>query len=245
MADPGLDRFREANTGLSALVSDELAGFFGALNLGKPEASRNALLEFVPLLVDQYGSVSESLALDRYDEQRVESGAGGTFRASAPTGGIPIEAVESKVRYLAGKLWETEPDLMLGDLSTAVDKYVKQPGRAVFSSNARREGARWARVPSGAKTCAFCLLLASRDAAYISRQSASQGKDGSRYHGACNCVATRIGRDDEYPPGYLPAESYEMYQTARDDAESTSVSDIAASMRRLYPEYLTDGVHAH
>lgn len=245
MADPGIDRFRDANTGLSALVSDELAGFFGALNLGKPEASRNALLEFVPLLVDQYGAVAESLALDWYDEQRASSSARGVFRATAPAGGIPKTAVESKVRYLAGALWTPEPEVMLSGLATSVDKYVKQPGRAVFPFNARREGARWARVPSGAKTCAFCLLLASRDAAYVSRQSASQGADGGRYHGLCDCTAVRIGPQDEYPPGYLPAESYEMYQTARDDAGSGNLNEIVASMRRLYPEYLTDGVHAH
>lgn len=222
-----------------------MKGFFGALDLGKPAAARDALSEFTPLLVEQYGAVAESLALDRYDEQRAISGAKGLFRATAPGGGIPPEAVESKVRYLAGSLWSPEPERMLGGLTTAVDKYVKQPGRAVFSSNARREGAHWARVPSGAKTCAFCLLLASRDAAYVSRRSASQGTDGGRYHGLCDCTAVRIGSKDEYPSGYLPAESYEMYQTARDDAGSGNINEIVSSMRRLYPEYLTDGVHAH
>lgn len=245
MADPDIERFRSANAGLSKLVNDELAGFFGALNLAKPEAARDALLEFVPLLVEQYGAVAESLALDWYDEQRALSGGSGSFRAIASAGGIPSGAIESKVRFLARALWTPGPDSMLGGLATAVDKYVKQPGRDVFPFNARREGARWARVPTGAKTCAFCLLLASRDAAYISRQSASQGRDGGRYHGKCDCVATRIGPQDDYPPGYLPAESYEMYQTARDDAGSGDLNEIAASIRRLYPEYLTDGVHAH
>jgi hypothetical protein len=243
VADPIIEQFRAANAGLSKLVRDELAGFFGTLNLAKPEAVRNALLEFVPLLVSEYGSVAETLALDYYDELRAASGAAGIFRAAAGAASIPESAVEAKIRYLAKQLWTPDPASMLDGLLTATDKYVKQPGRDAIAYNADREGARWARVPSGAKTCAWCLVLASRDAVYLSKKSA--GGDGHKYHGLCDCIPTRIASAKDYPPGYLPDDYYAMYQAAREESGSGNLKEISAAFRRLHPDAVTDAVHTH
>ncbi|UKA59168.1 VG15 protein [Arthrobacter sp. FW306-2-2C-D06B] len=248
MADPITEQFRAANAGLSKLVRDELEGFFGTLNLAKPEAVRNALLEFVPLLVSEYGSVAETLALDYYDELRAASGATGVFRAIAGADGIPGSAVEAKIRYLAKQLWTPDPASMLGGLLTATDKYVKQPGRDAISYNAKREGARWARVPTGAKTCSWCLVLASRDAVYLSKQSAGDRRGtgkGDAFHGDCNCAVVRIGKASDYPPGYLPDDYLAMYEAARADAASGDIKDISAAFRRLHPDAVTDAVHTH
>lgn len=243
MADPVIEQFRAANAGLSKLVRDELAGFFGTLDLAKPEAVRDALLEFMPLLVTEYGSVAESLALDYYNELRAASGASGVFRATAGAPGVPAMAVESKVRYLAGQLWTPDPASMLGGLLLAADKYVKQPGRNAIAHNADREGVAWARVPTGAKTCAWCLVLASRDAVYGSERAA--GGKGHKYHGLCDCIPTRIASAKDYPPGYLPENYYSMYQSARDEAGSGDLKDISAAFRRLHPGAVTDAVHTH
>lgn len=263
MADPVIEQFRAANAGLSKLVRDELAGFFGTLDLAKPEAVRDALLEFVPLLVDQYGSVAESLALDYYDELRAASGASGAFRAVAGAPGIPTVAVESKVRYLAGQLWTPDPAAMLGGLLAAADKYVKQPGRDAIAHNAKREGVAWARVPSGAKTCAFCLVLASRDAVYHSKQAAGDRRGtgkGDAFHGLCDCSVVRIGKASDYPAHYLPDNYLAIYENSAGDnspevrafIESLPADDknkqlkaAVFSMRRNFPDVVRDGVHTH
>jgi hypothetical protein len=240
-----LERFRSSTAELSRMVKEALEAFFLSLNLAKPEAVRDALLEFVPLLVEQYGAIAATLAAEWYEDLRLSSGASGAFRAVTVPSGIPLAAVEAKVRYLAGHLWTPEPERMLAPLLTATDKYVKQSGRDAIQWNADREGARWARVPSGPKTCSWCLILASRDAVYISERSAFLREDGETYHGACDCIAVRIGSDEDYPENYLPAEYYEMYQAARDDSGSGKMDEIAASMRKLFPEYVTDGSHSH
>ena len=237
-----LERFRLANAELSRLVQADLEAFFRSLNLSNPAAVRDALLEFMPVLTAQYGDVAATLAADWYDETRAASGAAGRFRA-ATAPGVPTEAVEAKVRYLAGNLWTPDPAAMLGGLLVAADKYVKQPGRDTMASNAKREGVRWARVPTGKKTCSWCLVLASRDAVYASKQSA--GGDGHKFHGACDCVATRIAKASDYPAGYLPDDYYAMYQAARSEAGSGDIKDIAASFRRLHPDSVTDAVHNH
>lgn len=239
-----IERFRSANSELSARVKAELEAYFGALDLSKPEAARNALLEFVPLLTEQYGAVAATLAADWYDELRLASGSTSAFRTvTAPA--VPAAAVQSQVRFLAGHLWSPEPMAMLGGLLASTDKYVKQPGRDTVAFNAEREGVRWARVPTGGKTCSWCLIIASRDAVFLSERSATKRADGGRYHGACDCQAVRIADDDDYPEGYLPSEYYEMYTTARDEAGSGNMGEIATSMRRLFPNFVNDGVHSH
>ncbi|MFS0718857.1 hypothetical protein ABC337_04990 [Arthrobacter sp. 1P04PC] len=239
-----IERYRSVTTELSARVADELAAYFAALDLSRPEAVRNALLEFLPVLVAQYGQVAEVLAMDWYDELR--AGAAGSFRVTAPAAAsVTTDRIEKKVRYLAGQLWSPEPAAMLGALKVATDKYVKQHGRDTIVWNARREGALWARVPTGPKTCSWCLILASRDAVYLSEKSASHRADGSKYHGLCDCQAVPLRRGDEYPPGYLPDDFYDMYSVARDSAGSGDMKEIAAAFRREFPNRVTDGVHTH
>jgi hypothetical protein len=236
-----IEWFREANATLSGLVKADLEAFFLSLDLTKPELARDALLVFLPALTDKYGEIAATVAAEWYGDMRAASGAAGRFVATtAPT--VAAAAIQEKVRFLAGKLWTPEPSLMLGGLLVAADKYTKQPGRDTVARNAKREGARWARVPTGAKTCAWCLTLASRDAVYASKRSA--GGDGHSYHGDCDCQPVRIAKASDYPEGYLPDDYYSMYQSARNEAKSGDVSDIAAKMRELYPDRLTDG-HTH
>lgn len=242
VARSDLEEFRQANAALSTLVRAELADLFDTLDLSRPEAARDALLEIVPALTEEYGQSAAGLAAEWYEEQRAASGATGGFRATmAPS--VPASAVQSQIRYQAGQLWTPTPEAALSTLLTSVDKFVKQPGRDTIARNANREGVRWARVPSGSKTCAFCLTLASRDAVYASRRAA--GGDGNKYHGLCDCQPVRIGAGDDYPEGYLPEDYYEKYMAARDEATSADLNDIAAAMRRLHPDLVTDGVHTH
>lgn len=236
-----LEQYRSANNKLATLVRETLVEFFKSLDLSNPETARDALLEITPVLTDQFGSVAAALAAEWYEEQRAASGATGRFTASLARA-VPAAAVTTQTRYLAGHLWTPTPEAILGPLLTSVDKYVKQPGRDTMTANAKREGVRWARVPTGAKTCSFCLITASRDALYLSKRSAGGG--GNKYHGACDCQPVRIGRDEGYPEGYLPDGYYEMYEAARGEAQSGDLKDIAAAFRRVHPSFVTDGVHA-
>lgn len=258
-----LERFRLANVGLSRLVRAELEDFFGTLNLAKPEAVRDALLAFVPELTAQYGASAAALAADWYEELRAASGAAGSFRATLADP-VSAVAVESQVRYIAGHLWTPEPQAILGPLLTATDKYVKQPGRDTMALNARREGVSWGRVPTGKKTCSFCLVMASRDAVFSSKMSAGDVKDtgfGDDFHGGCDCQVVRIGSPEDYPAEYLPDKYKEMYNNAVDSRNDPEVrafvdsldpddkhKDLKATVfavRRNNPDIVNDGVHTH
>lgn len=241
-----LEDYRLANRELSRLVKRDLTAFFRSLNLSRPEAARDALTGFVPLLVAQYGEMAAAVAAEFYEEMRAASGAAGSFTARLADG-IPAGAIEAKVRYLAGHLWTPTPDAMLGGLLTAADKYVKQPGRNTIAQNAKRENVRYARVPTGEKTCSFCLVLASRDAVYTSAFSAGDTGSGygDRFHGDCNCEVVRIAKASDYPTDYLPENYEHLYEESRKAAASGNIKDITAAMRREFPGIVRDGVHTH
>lgn len=254
-----LEQYRLANSQLSQMVRAELEAFFLSLDLTRPELVRDALLEFVPILTDQYGAVAASLAADWYEELRGASGAVGRFTA-VTAASVPAGAVEAKVRYLAGHLWTPEPAEMLGGLLTAADKYVKAPGRETVAANAKREGVRWARVPTGDKTCSFCLVLASRDAVFLTRESAKFDKSGEKYHGDCDCQPVRIAKASDYPTDYLPDDYYNMYDAAAKDNspevrafvasldpddKNKAIKAAAFSLRRNFPDAVKDAVHTH
>lgn len=281
VARESIEQYRRDSSQLSALVAKELADYFGVLDLSRPEAVRDALLEFVPLLVAEYGEVAAALAMEWYEQLRFESAATGSYVAAAVlASAITPERVEAKVRYAAGHLFDREyeakaadgslvvmqrpasPEKTLSVLTSATDKYVKQHGRETVAWNAQREGVRYARIPTGAKTCSFCLLLASRDAVYISEKSAGSKKYGAdnQFHGFCDCEILPIRSVDDYPPGYLPDEYESMYLDAASDngpevqafLESLDPGDkhrqlkaAVFSMRRKYPDAVTDGVLPH
>lgn len=73
---------------------------------------------------------------------------------------------------------------------------------------------RWARVPTGEYTCAFCLVLASRGAVYHSESSAQlNGFD----HDGCDCLIVPVYDEDDYPLKNVVDAAKELYEKYRDE----------------------------
>lgn len=248
-----VERFRLANQGITAMAELELQDLWGTLNLSFPGESRDSLLAFVPAITEKYGNVSALVAADWYDDIRPVTGlAGGAFRAplAAP---VPASAVASTVRFGARHLWSLAPAVALSVVSIAVTEYVLRPGRDTIAQATQQDPSnpRWARVPSGKETCAFCLTMASRGFVYTSEHAAGRG---NKYHGRCDCVPTPEWSDSPRIDGYDPEGMYQMYLEARREAGVTELAgtgsvkaddlSILQAMRRLYPNQLTDGVKA-
>lgn len=102
---------------------------------------------------------------------------------------------------------------------------------------------KWARVPKGPKTCAFCAMLASRGYAYTSEEAA--GGKGNIYHADCHCQPMpNWGK--QTLTGYDPDEFKAMYDRAKElSAEndgSTDTRKVLSWMRSEFPSMLKDGV---
>lgn len=223
-----VEALRSANSGIRALAVRDLEKFWSYVDLSKPEMARNALLNYVPMLVDRYGEVAATVAADWYEDVREAAGVRGAFVADMADL-VSRERVEASTRFGAGHLFTDDPEATLGFLkSQVVSKYVLQPGRDTIARSAARDGAAWARVPTGAETCAFCLMLASRGFVYESEGSAGSR---SRFHGDCDCAVVPDWSDDPRLDGYNPDDLYSKYQEARSASAGKSTPSILSELR--------------
>lgn len=223
-----VERLASANRNIRVLVLAELERLWAGLDTQNADATRDLLLEAVPLLVAAYGEVAATVAADFYDEMRDVSRVPGRFTA-VPVAALNVDDLLGQVRWSVGPLYSGNPDpaAALGRLSQKVDEFTLQPGRDTIARNTHRDpaGPRWARVPVG-KTCAFCLVAASRGATYHSEETAAR-----KFHGQCDCTATPFWPKDPYPEGYNPDALLQQYQDARDAADSGRLKPILSELR--------------
>lgn len=98
---------------------------------------------------------------------------------------------------------------------------------------------RYARVPRGSKTCAFCTMLASRGFVYWSAKTAGEN---NAYHHLCDCQIV-VSWGSQTLEDYDPEHYQEMYQQARETTNHPkNYREVLKTMRRQNPDNLTDGV---
>lgn len=240
-----LNRLSDAGRAAVRMAQDDLLAFLAGVDLENVEALRDALHTVVPALVREYGDVAATAAAEWYEEIR-SAQIGGSFAAQLADP-FPEAGVHGGVGYaLAASAPSDIPQRLLGSLQ----RYVLYSQRSTVARNAQHDPSRprFARVPSGAKTCAWCSMLASRGFVYQSEASAGASSVmASDYHDDCDCqVAAEWDRDQHHIDGYDPDRLYEMYQAGRSATGSLSPSDrqVAAQMRALFPDEFTDS-HAH
>ena len=177
------ERLRLAQVGIRTLVERDLEAFWGSLNLGRPKVARDALLEFVPLLVSQYGESAASMAADWYDDLRASEGVRGSFRSEAFA---PDEtaAMTATVRRTADALFTDAPEGMLTAVTAKAGKYVLNASRMTVARSTHRDpaAAGWQRI-TRPDACKFCVMLHGRGAVY-KRETVFFAS-----HGGCNCAA--------------------------------------------------------
>lgn len=171
------EEFRGRNAELVELANVELQGFFQSLDvLGDPELIRDALLDFVPDLVQTYGDTAAVLAADYYDMLRDASPSATAFRALLAEP-VDFDQAAASTRWAIDPLFQAEPDTVaaMSLLSDSVQRLILQPGRDTVMESAWADSVRMgvARIPSGTDTCEFCIKLASRGPVYKNEISAT------------------------------------------------------------------------
>ena len=164
----------------SALV--EMRGYWASLDLTKPEAARDALLEFMPYLNGKYGTAAGSAAATFYDELRDGAGVAGRYRAAVLA--FDPEPTVTATRRIAGDLFGDSPSTALVGLGAMVNKQVLNVGRNTTATSAYADprASGWHREIRG-DTCKFCRFLATNGEVY--RKSSA---DFAAHHD-CDCVA--------------------------------------------------------
>lgn len=229
--------YRLAQQEISRLAQNDVRTFLSTLDLSDGRAVREALMVFLPLLVEQYGAVAALLAVEWYDELRAESGSTSTFFAEAVSVLVDTDELVGRVYRGLTPLFGAEPDEVtaINHILGLTDELVLQPGRDTITENAQRDPAkaRWIRVPSGSETCAFCLVLAG--ASYKSEQSAIYKSAGGKFHEMCDCVARPIWKEDINSDDASVLNVYEqMYQDAKNSTGETDIKSLTAAMREQH-----------
>lgn len=149
-------------------------------------------------------------------------------------------------------------------LVNSTQRMVASGGRTTVAMNAAEDGAQYThaptkpgaaggdpayyvRVPTSMRPCAFCVMMATRDAdwrPYKSLKSAGEvvGTDhgaergrqriGDRYHDHCQCIAVPVFADRPYVFDRQPY--FDMYDKAAAQAGNRKTKDVLAAMRQIY-----------
>lgn len=178
---------------------------------------REAAVQAVANSVKRYGNAASALAAELFDEVMEAEGIEAP-RAEA-WDGPDADAISQGVRYQAGKLASGDADGFLDGVSELASYHTRRAASSTVARNVSRagRGVRYARVPTRANPCPYCLMLASRGFVYRNEQTAGAGS-----HRHCTCVLVPGINGKTNVAGYDPDE---LFRRWRDGGSSTEARD--------------------
>lgn len=213
---------------LTTLVAAEFAAQAADLAILDPATAAGLIRELSAQLAEEYGRVSALLSAEWYEDLR----PGGGFDAILLDPDIDKLQADLgwAMRDLFGKESEFEKALSLSEQVT--DLAVTNAGRGTVIVNARRDplDVRYARHAS-ANACAFCAMLAGRQAVYRTEQTA-----GADAHRKCHCTVVPVWPGQVVEEAPYVARFRDDYTAAREAAKrrgDASTKAILAEMRTL------------
>lgn len=181
--------FQQADDDLDSLTIQRVLELLALLDFTRPDELSDAVLDELPVMVDELSDVSALIAATMYETARDQAGARGTYVVDLSERPPRVQVHES-TRWALSPLY-TNPDLaptMVADRLTAnTPRLVRLGGRKTVVENTVSDPAkpRYRRVlSSSAGHCDFCKMLAGRGAVYRSEDSAGAG---SHFHDNCKC----------------------------------------------------------
>lgn len=203
-----LDAFTEELNAFSAAGRQMVLNALANAEWNDVAELRAIMVEVMEMVCGEMTDLAAARSAEFYDGVR-ELSAGSALGALAESGRKP-GATEGAVRALVQSVVETgSTERFARELGDRVDYEVKKAAGDCVAYNASRDKLkpRFARVPAGAETCPFCIMLASRG--FVYRTAKKAGGDG-HYHPNCDCriVPGFDGMDVE---GYDTAELYQRY----------------------------------
>ena len=235
-----INRLESANARLVDMAIRDMKTLLAQFTTSSPELMRDMLLELVPMLVREYGDVAAAAAAEWYEEVRPMGGYSAVAAAGAPS-----EAVEGSVRALAGGLFTDEGTVEA--LEGAIQRHIWYSSRATVARNVELDPAkpRFARVPSGSETCAWCDMLASRGWVYHSKETAGDPAF-NEYHDNDKCsIVPQWDQDAAIIAGYDPDELYDRYLAARAELEADGIEPtsklLGERLEDMFPDLYPNG----
>lgn len=228
MPAPNFTQIQAFGSTVSRLKQAAVDEFASDLSQGMTEAD---VAELAQRIAAKYSMLGEELGAQWYD---LCTQMAGIDAEPADLGAVDYDALGQRTSAAAAQAAQGMQTAVLNTfLQDLIDESIRVTGNANLHRDYERGlcPGRWARVPVG-DTCAWCLMLASQGAWYVSEETAL-GIDPGHYHSCCNCEAV-YHADPEGISGYQGR--LEGYKRAYYDAENARLAN--ASGRRPYSKEL-------
>lgn len=184
-------------------VVTEASLAYGTLVAGVDNADLSDLLMAeLPGLIQAYAEAAATIAVEWYDEARLDAGAPSSF--SADIAALPDPGVNGLIGWARDHADSFNATVSL--IEQGVAKRVANGSRLTIGENAARDPQarglqRYARSATG--SCAFCQMLAGRGTVYRSLESAAFSA-----HDNCRCVVVAAFKGSPTPVRpYVPTSS--------------------------------------
>lgn len=170
---------------------------------------RNKLIEILEPYFANATDLAAEYAAQMYNDAR-EYALGKRLDAIADSGRIP-EATQGAIRSFVGELQNGGLERIVKLLQERIDYEIKRAAGYATSDLAMKDPAkpRFARVPTGAETCQFCIMLASRGFVYHTKKSAGAL---DHWHPNCDCRIVPGFQGYTKIKGYDPDELYRLWK---------------------------------
>lgn len=197
---------------------------------------RDLVLQALAAVMPTYTTMAAQASADFYDAAR-ELVVGERMGAQAISD-FDMRKTEGAVRGFVRFVLRDDVQTFNDQVLQRIDYEMKRSANMSVVENGRRDPkrVRYARVPTGAETCDFCLMLASRGFVYQSEGTAGAGH--THYACDCRCVPGWDGMEVE---GYDPRQIYDRWQDAIDakakeraERNGTTVSEERAAIMAAY-----------
>lgn len=203
-----LERYSEALDGVSERAKAELVRLLGEVDLTRDVATvRNEVIAIMQACCGASTEVAARLAADFYAGVRSRSGIDDGYEPVVDPDYDPAATGEA-VRAFVQDLVDGRPaEGFVRKCADRLDYETRRSANMCTYDNAKADPRRpkWARVPMGAETCRFCIMLASRGFDYHSRESASHT------HSNCDCRVVPGFDDETVVDGYDPDYYRDVY----------------------------------
>lgn len=205
-----VDAFTRGINGLSQQAREMLAARLAQIDIADVSASAP---EVVAVMEEYCGAAVrnvEALANRFYRMARMQALGVDNYDPDASSGRVPA-ATEEATRAILQRAVDGDVDGCVEQLLQRIDYEIKRGAGTTVLNAGQRDPIkpRYARVPTGAETCEFCIMLASRGFVYHSETSAGML---DHWHANCDCrVVPGFGKEPKVD-GYDPDEWYAMYE---------------------------------
>ena len=206
------DAYNRASAELAGEAQRKVRQAISAFVRENPGVSAAEVRDFAETLLagvaQAYGDAAASLAAEWYDELA----EGRRLERAVIEQTYSAEQVDRVARYQARWLERGAYGRFARSCGEYAANHVRESLNRTMMRNVRRDrgrGVRFARVPTGAETCTFCTMLASRGAVYATARNAGEQ---NHYHRGCDCKIVPSFGDDAVVEGYDPRAYYEAWQ---------------------------------